>query len=94
MKQSMFSIYDSKADAYLPPFFLHNEFMALRVFTDCANDQTHQFGKHPEDYTLFELGSFEDSNAKIALHDTPKSIAVAIELVKSNVPGTQLDIED
>lgn len=95
MIQQMFCVYDSKADAYLPPFFLHSDGMALRVFSDCANDLTHQFGKHPEDYTLFHLGKFDDQTAKIELNETPKSLAVAIELVKpKNASGSQIDIED
>ncbi len=65
MHQIMFTIYDSKAEAYLPPFFLPTEGMAARTFQECCNSADHQFGKHPHDYTLFKLGTFDDKTANI-----------------------------
>lgn len=65
MKHIVFSIYDCKAGAYLPPFSLPAEGMAKRTFTDCINDPTHAFGKHPHDYTLFRLGTFCDASGKL-----------------------------
>lgn len=60
MNHTAFTIYDQKALAYLPPFFLHNRHMAERTFADCVNSHDHQFGKHPEDYTLFIIGEYDD----------------------------------
>ncbi len=65
MRQIIFTVLDTKAMAYLPPFFLPNEAVAKRVFGDMATDITHQFGKHPEDFTLYKLGEFEDCTAEI-----------------------------
>lgn len=61
----IYSVYDSKAKAFLPPFFMHNDALAKRIFGDCASDPKHQFNKHPEDYSLFCLGSWDDQNALI-----------------------------
>ncbi len=63
MKHKVFSIFDSAAEAYLPPFVLPTAGMAVRVFTDCCNSEKHQFGVNPADYTLFELGVFDDASA-------------------------------
>jgi len=60
MKYGMFSIYDEKAQAYLPPFILPETGMAIRTFGDCINSQEHQFGKHPADYTLYQIAEFDD----------------------------------
>lgn len=60
MFHNVFSVYDNKAKAYLPPFIMHNDAMAVRVFGDCVNSEDHQFGKHPDDYTLFRIGVFDD----------------------------------
>lgn len=65
MMLHIYSVYDSKAKAFLPPFLILNDAMAKRIFGDCVNDPTHQFSKHPEDYSLFCLGSFDDQNALI-----------------------------
>ncbi len=35
--------------------------MAKRTFQDCVNDPEHAFGAHPEDYTLFSHGHFDQS---------------------------------
>jgi len=61
VKFKAYSIFDEKAKAFLPPFFLHNEAVAVRAFADCVNNPEHQFGKHPTDYTLFCLGGFDDT---------------------------------
>lgn len=72
MVQLIFTIHDNKAQAYLPPFFLHAAGMAKRTFADCCNDPDHAFGKHPEDYTLFQIGSFNDATCELKW-DTPIS---------------------
>ena len=90
MKQNIFTIYDSKAHAYLTPFFLHQDGMALRIFTDCVNDPNHQFGKHPEDYTLFSIGSWSDDKAKF-LTNNPVAIATGIELKKEPIVKTMFE---
>lgn len=71
MKSIIFSIYDEKAQAYLPPFYLPNEEMAIRAITDCVADIEHNFCKHAEDFTLFNIGTFDDSNAEIFSQKTP-----------------------
>lgn len=77
----IFSVYDSKVEAYIQPFFMQSRGQAIRAFGDTAGDQTTNIGKHPADFTLFELGEFDDSNASFVMHPTPISIGVAIELL-------------
>ncbi len=75
----IYSVYDSKAEAFLPPFFQATKAMAIRIFENVANDPKHQFGANPADYTLFEIGQFDDESAKIEAHKTPHNIGLAIE---------------
>lgn len=79
MKLQIFAIYDSKAMAYLPPFFLPNNKMAERSFGEAANSETHQFGKHPADYTLFHIGEFDDATATIISAETKIGLGTALE---------------
>lgn len=81
MLHSMFSIYDSKTAAYLPPFFMQTKAAAIRAVSDTVADPEHQFAKHPEDYTLFFLGTYEDENSTFHIEETPQSLAVCIELL-------------
>lgn len=80
MKLKVYSIYDSKAEAYLQPFFMANKGTAIRAITDILRQNDHQFTKYPEDYTLFELGEYDDSNGQMQPHLTPMPICKAIEL--------------
>lgn len=73
MKHTIHAVYDEKAKAYLPPFFLPNEAMAIRVFSDCVNSDDHQFGKHPSDYTLFSFGYFDIDTGEFELADPRKT---------------------
>jgi len=59
MKLKCFVIYDDKAKAYLPPFFAPQIGQAVRSISDGINDPQSEFGKHPEDYSLFLLGEFD-----------------------------------
>lgn len=65
MQQKIFAIYDAAAEAYLTPFFQHNEAMAIRAFGTCAASDDHQFGLHPEDYTLMYIGDYYDESGEI-----------------------------
>lgn len=77
----IFSVFDSKAEAFLPPFFMHNTGMAVRTFGDTVNMSDHQFAKHPSDYTLFELGAFSDDSGGFEIYKTPKSLGLGVEFV-------------
>jgi len=94
MKHMLFAVYDAKAEAYLPPFTMHQQAMAIRAFTDAINDPTHQFNKHPGDYTLFNIGAYDDNDAKIVAQKTPHSIGNGIEFVNLENNENQLDLID
>ena len=61
----MFSVYDAKAKAYLPPFILPEIGQATRTFGDCVNNKEHQFGAHPSDYSMFKIGTYDDAKGKV-----------------------------
>lgn len=79
MRLNIFTVYDTKAEAYLPPFYMNTKGQAIRAFSDSANDRNHAFCKHPGDYVLFHLGSFDDADASFELDAAPQSVGVAIE---------------
>lgn len=65
MRVRAFAVLDSKAKAFLPPFFYHEVGQAQRTFSDAINDPKHVFGTHPEDYVLYEIGLYDDATAKL-----------------------------
>lgn len=80
----MYCVYDSKISAYMHPMFFRSNGEALRAFAAAVNDPSHGFNKHPEDYTLFELGSFNDDKATVTMLSSPASLGVAIEFKQFN----------
>ena len=83
MKDKIFTVYDSKIEAYLQPFFQKATPQALRTFTDMVNNPDHPFHSHAEDYTLFELGVYDETNGRIEWQE-PHSITNGLE-VKNGV---------
>ncbi len=89
MEHKIFSIYDQKAYAYLPPFTLPTADMAERTFMDCVNAIDHAFCRNPADYTLFEIGTYDDNKGLISPHEVVRTIGNGLEYVKSHDLKTQ-----
>jgi hypothetical protein len=75
----IFSIHDSKAEAYLPPIYFKTAAEAIRAFSTACEDSQTQFFKYPADFTLVELGEFDEPTASIATHKLPRILSNASE---------------
>lgn len=60
MKHMMYSILDSKSGIYNLPWSAPARGSALRTFADISNDPKTSIHAHPEDYNLFEIGTYDD----------------------------------
>lgn len=96
MIHQCYAIFDAAAGAYLPPFHLPRDGMAIRAFADCVNSPNHQFNQHPKDYTLFHLGQFDDSTGVYENRaNGPIPLAPALSLIAPKVPDRNtLDLID
>ena len=83
MKMKMFTIFDSKTEVYSKPFYCLTMGEALRTFTDAVNGEGSPFKAHPEDYTLFGIGDFDDATAEIK-SVPPVSLGVALEFIEQD----------
>lgn len=63
MKRVVCAVFDRAAASYGSPFFVAAIGLATRSFQDEVNRpaQDNQLYLHPEDFDLYELGSFDDS---------------------------------
>ncbi len=61
MQLKAFTIYDSAVEAYLRPFFCLSDGEAVRTFSDAVNDANSPFHRHPGDFTLYGIGTFDDT---------------------------------
>nr|UXQ88078.1 MAG: nonstructural protein [Microvirus sp.] len=82
MIDQIFTVYDEKAKAHLPPFQMNRSEMAIRTFTDCINSKEHQFSQHPSDYTLFHHGSFDNLDASFNLMSHPKPLGNGVQFIQ------------
>jgi len=76
----VFTVRDDKAAAYLNPFYVQNEALAIRAMRDCLGSSDHSFAKYPEDYSLYQLGTYDDAQGKFELFDKPTHVANLVDL--------------
>lgn len=76
----IFTVYDSKTEAYMQPQFMQSTGQALRAFEDAVNDESHPFHKHAADFTLFELGTFDDQTGTFQTYPAKKSLTSGNEI--------------
>lgn len=60
MRKLIMAVRDAKAEAFMPPMFVQAAGLGLRAFSDAINDPQHEFSRHPEDYSLYMLGEFDE----------------------------------
>ncbi len=82
MKLNNYSIYDTASGLYSRPFFCQSDGEARRSFQDLATDADHPVGKHPEDYSLFRTGMFDDTKGKFTDEDN-ECLGTGLEAVAS-----------
>lgn len=80
MVLKVYSIRDSKAEAYNPPFFKHSHGEAERDFATLANDEKSMVAQYPEDFDLYFLGEYDNISGKISVLDTPQHMIKAVQL--------------
>lgn len=94
MLKKIFTCFDQKAKLYTRPFFYTELGEALRNFTDVANDTQHEIGRHPADYTLMEIGTFDETSGSLTSYDTPISHGTAVEYLNLLTHPAQIDLND
>lgn len=83
MVLNVYSIYDEKSQSYGTPFFMATDGLAARAFSDLVKDTTTLVGMHPEDFVLYQIGSFDDASAVLVSEDVPVFVVRA-----SSIAGT------
>lgn len=85
-----FSILDTKSDTFAPPFFFSTTGQAVRAFKDLANDDRSAVNRHPGDYRLFCIGTFDDSIGRLLPLDQVEPLGYAADY--RDLPGTPIGV--
>lgn len=80
MKIKIFTVFDSKAEAYLQPFFMQSKGKAIRAIQNTLEDPNTDLSKYPEDFTLFEIGEYDDQDASITMLEAKVNLGNCLEL--------------
>lgn len=82
MKLICCSVLDHKTGAFMRPFFMLSEGQALRSFQDEVNrdEKDNIIYSHPDDFSLFLVGDFDDADGRLSVVSPPKLISHAASL--------------
>lgn len=83
MKQQILSVFDSKAEQFITPFFAPTNAVACRSFEEACNDPNQNFHKYAADYTLFNIGEFDGDTGTITSQATPVNLGVALTFIRN-----------
>jgi len=75
----LFAIFDVKMRLFMSPYCGRNVDSALRQFSDMCNNPNNQLARHPEDFELYEVGTFDDATGIIVVIE-PRLVARAKDL--------------
>lgn len=77
----LYAIHDAKAETYLQPWNARANGEAIRTFSQLVTDTSsreNQFAMAPADFTLFEIGEFDQATGKL-IPITPKSLGNGVD---------------
>ena len=87
LKVKVFTVYDSKAEVFLPPFYQQTTGLAVRAFSSACNDSGHDFNKYAEDFTLFEIGEFDQEDGVFDQYEAKVGLGLAVQFIEQPLKG-------
>lgn len=75
----MFVVRDSKSESYAPPFCMRTRGEAVRAWETSCNDGESMMSKYPTDFSLLEIGEFDELTGSVTLHGKMNLIGVALD---------------
>jgi hypothetical protein len=84
---NMYAVADKVAEIFMPAFSCENHAKAIQGFADAANDPRGVIIKHPSEYDLYFLGTYNQRTGMT--HNNIQFLANAKELLKVQVNDEQ-----
>jgi len=76
----VFTVFDSKMQTYYDSFLSENKMTALRSMSQSMSNPKSPFGLYPADFTLFEIGEWDDQKGLYTMYDHKINLGCLIEL--------------
>lgn len=87
MRWKLMSVWDAAVENYSPPYCVRAIGEALRSFTQEANNPKSRISQSPKDYTLFQLGEFDDERGEVAMLAAPRRLLSGHEVSQTVIEG-------
>lgn len=85
--RKVFTIWDEKVGAYLDPMVAVNKGEALRIMTEVVSNPDHKFNKYAQDFTLFEIGEYDEITGTLIPYKKGISVVGLHELKAQQANG-------
>jgi len=82
---SVVAVFDNAVKAFGRPVFVPAVGAAIRSFIDEVNGKDTELSKHPEDFELFQLGSFNEEDGQFIQLAKPLSLMLAKNARRNDV---------
>lgn len=84
MRYEIFSVYDNAVGVFGRPMFMRSQGEAVRVFTDEVNRAAddNMLNKHPNDYTLYSVGEWNDDDSALLGFSPPLKLVQASAVLR------------
>ncbi len=80
MKVQCYAIFDTCSGIYEKPFFHTADDAVRREFQDVATAADHPIANHPEHYSLWRFGTFDNETGKLS-NETNECLNTALEMI-------------
>lgn len=82
-----YSVHDFKSLTYSPPFYAAQDGAAVRIISDAARDPNSQLGRHPRDFVLYCVGSYDDASGVFTPIAPLKHVIDVASVVQDHAPA-------
>jgi len=76
----LFGILDAKVGLFVNLFQARSSAEGMRIFGDQVTSRESIMSMHPEDYSLFRVGEFDQENGRLTSELAPVALVTGIEL--------------
>ncbi len=94
MKVQLYAVFDTCSGIYEKPFFHTADAAVKREFQDIATAAEHAIAKHPEHYSIWRLGNFDNTTGKV-IDEVNECLWTALEAISQSqtiAEKPQLDV--
>lgn len=77
---TVFAIYDVKSEGWSRPVYSRNEATCTREVRDVLSQGNTPYSLHPEDYSLFRLGTWSENEPFISYDPAPTLVLPLLQL--------------